>query len=77
MPSAVIGGGEHGEQLAASEPFEPVHHTLMRPQDILGLVVIQELLDPIRSELDYVTSSVGVTDEVWLDTEFLIVVRGV
>ena len=77
MTSAVVGGGEHREQLAASKSFEAVHYTLVSTQDELGLVVFEEKLDTIGAKLDNVSCAVGVSDEVGLDAKFLIAISGI
>ncbi len=46
----------------------------MSSQDIAASVCLEEVLDSIRAELDNVTRTVGVSDEVWLDTQVLIAI---
>ena len=74
MSATVIGGGEYGEELTSGESFETVHHALVSSDDVLGFVVVKELLDTVRSEFDNVTSAIRVTDEVRLDTKLCIVI---
>lgn len=74
MSAAVVSSGEDSEKLASSESFESIHHTLMSSQNEFSLVVVQELLHSIGSELHNVASSVRVTNEVRLNTQLLIIV---
>ena len=77
MSSAIVSGRENCEQLPSSEPLKAVHHTLVSSQDVLGLVVVEELLDSIWTEFDYVSSAIRVSDEVRLNSELRVVVGGV
>lgn len=49
----------------------------MGAEHVLELVVLEEVLDAVGPELDDVSGSVGVADEVGLNAEFLVVVGGV
>lgn len=77
MAPAVVGGREDGKQLAACEPFEAVHDTLMRPQNKACLIILQEEFDAVGSELDDVASAVGVADKIGLDAELAVAVGGI
>jgi len=74
VAAAVVRGRENREQLAGGEALEAVHDALVRAQDKPRLVVLQEQLDPIGTELDDVASAVGVSYKVWLDAKVLITV---
>lgn len=63
--------------MTTSESFEAIHHALMGSENELDFVVVQELLDSVWPELDYVACSIGVSDEVGLNTEFLVIISGV
>ena len=69
VSAAVVRGGEHSEQLTSSEPFEAVHDALVGSQDVLCLVVVEELLDAVRSKLHDISGTIGISDEVGLDAE--------
>lgn len=77
MTAAVVRRREHSEELAAGESFEAVHDALVSSQDELATVRVQEVLDTIGAEFDNISGAVGVSDEVWLDTEVLIAIGGV
>ena len=49
----------------------------MCAQDVLSFVIVKELFHTVGSELHDVSGSVGVTDKVRLDAQFLVVVCGV
>ena len=63
--------------MTTSESFEAVHDALMRPEHEPASVGIEEVLDAVGAEFDDVTCTVGVTDEVWLNTQVLITVSGI
>ncbi len=46
----------------------------MSSKNKLGFVIVQELFDSIRSKLDDVASAIRVSDEVRLNTQFLVIV---
>jgi hypothetical protein len=46
-------------------------------QDIFGFVVVKELFHAVRAEFHNIARAVRVTDKVRLDSQLLIVVRGV
>ena len=46
----------------------------MSPQDVLGLVGVEEVFDSVRSELHDVSCAIGVSDEVRLNAQVLIAV---
>ena len=77
MSSAVVSGRKYCEELAPSKPLETIHHTLVSPQDELHLIVIKELLHSVWPKLDNVSCPIGVSDEVWLDSQFLVIVSRV
>ena len=77
MSSTVVSGGEHSEQLTTSKSFKTVHHAFVSSQDVFGLVVVKELFDSVWTKLYNIACTVGISDEVWLDAKFLIVVSGV
>ena len=77
MSAAVIGGGENCEELATGKAFEAVHHTFVGSQNKFSFVVLEEQLYSIGSELDDVSSSVWIADEVGLNSEFTVTVSWV
>lgn len=77
MASAVVGGREDCDQISSREPFEPVHHALMRSDDFGKVVGLEELFDDVWPELDDVSGVVRVADGVVLDSQFVVVVGGV
>lgn len=74
VPTAVVCSGEDCEKLATREPLEPIHHALVSSQNKLASVCVEEVLDTVRAKFDDVSCAVGVTNEVWLDSQVLITV---
>ena len=74
---AVVSCGEHCEELAAGEAFEPVHHTFVSSKDVFCFIILQKVLHAIWSKLDDVAGSVRVADEVWLNTKLTVTVSWV
>jgi len=72
MASAVIRSRENGEQAATSESFETIHDTFVSPKNKVYLVVFEEGLDTIWSELDNISGTIWITNEVRLDTKFTV-----
>lgn len=52
MLPAVVGRREHCNEGPACKPLEAVHDALMCPDDHAKVVLLQELLDSVGSELD-------------------------
>ena len=77
MAAAVVSSGKDCKQLTPSKPLKAIHYTLVSPQNKLRLVIVQELLYSVWSELHNIASAVRVSYKIWLDTEFLIVVCGI
>ena len=77
MAAAVVGGREYGEEAAASESLEAVHHALVRTEDEVHFVVFEEGLYAVRAELHDVAGAVRVTNEVRLDAEFTVAISRV
>ena len=74
MASAVVSGREHGKKATASEALKAIHDALVCPQNEVHFIVLQEGLDAIWSELDYVSCTVGVPHEVRLDSELAVTI---
>jgi len=74
---AVIRGREHSKELAASESLKAIHHTFMCAKNIFSFIVIKELFDPVRPELDNVSRAIRISDEVRLNTELGIIISGI
>jgi len=49
----------------------------MSPQDEISLVVFQECLNSIWAKLNNVSSSIGISDEIRLNTQLTIAISGV
>lgn len=49
----------------------------MCAQDVLSFVIVKELFHSVGSELHDISGAVGVTDEVWLYAQLLIIICGV
>lgn len=74
VSTAIISGGEYGEQAATGESFKSVHDAFVRPQNEADLVVLEECLDTIGTELDNVACAVRISDEVGLNAYFRVTV---
>ena len=77
MLSAIVSSRENCDQLPCCKPLEPVHNTLMCSYDQAQLVLLQELLDSVRSEFDDVTSASWISDSVLLDAQLSITISGI
>jgi len=77
MAATIVSGREHGEKLATGESFETIHYALVRSQYKPNFIILKEEFDTIRSELHDVARTVRVSDEVWLNSKFLITVSRV
>ena len=77
MSRAVISRWENSDERAPSESFEPIHHTLMGSQNHCEVIIFQEIADSVWPKLHNVARSVGISDEVRLDTNFVIIVSGI
>ena len=74
VAAAVVCGGEDGEEVSSGEALETIHDTLVSPQDEVDLVIVEESLHAVGPEFNYVSSTVGVTHKVRLDTKFTVAV---
>lgn len=72
VPPTVVRCRENGEKLPARETFEAVHDTLVRTQNVLRFVCLEEVLDPIWSKFDNISGSIWISNKVGLDTQILI-----
>lgn len=77
MTSTIVRSGEDGEQAAAGEALKAIHHALVSTQNEVHLIVFEEGLDTIRSKLDNISGTVGVTYEVGLNTELTVAISRV
>jgi len=77
MAATIVSGREHGEKLATGESFEAIHYALVRSQYKPNFIILKEEFDTVRSELHDVARTVRVSDEVWLNSKFLITVSRV
>lgn len=77
MFATVVGGREDGDEGAACEPFETVHDALVGSDDEGEVVVAQEVLDSVRTELDDVASALWIADGVGMDASVSVSVGGV
>ena len=77
VSSAVVSRAENGNQRASCKAFEAIHHAFVGPHDQTQIVVIQELLHPVRAVFNDVSGSGGVADDVGLDSQISIGVSGV
>ena len=77
VATTVVSGRENSEKLTSSKSFESVHDAFMGSKDEGALVVLQERLHSVWSKLDDIARTVGVSHEVWLDTEFIVAISWV
>ena len=74
MSTTIISGREYGKQASSSKPFEAIHDTLMCSQNEISLVIFKESFYPIRTELNDVTGTIGISYKVWLNSQFAITI---
>jgi len=74
VAAAIVGRRKNSEKLTTSKSFESVHYTLMRSQNELAAICVEEVFDSIGTEFNDVASAVGVSYKVWLDAKVLITV---
>ena len=49
----------------------------MRSQDHRQIIILQEIANSVRTEFHNITSSIGISDEVRLDANLMIIVSGI
>ena len=74
MSSTVISCREYSEEATTSESFKSIHYTLVSSQDEVNFVIFQESFDSIRSKFNNVTSTIWISNKVWLNTKFTITI---
>ena len=77
MSATVVSRGEDCEKLTTGEPLKAVHYALVGTQDKATSVSIEEVLDTIWTEFYDISRTVGVSDEVWLNSKVLITISRV
>ena len=77
VASTVVCSGEDCKELTAGEAFEAIHDALVRSQDISAAIGFEEVLNSVGAKLHDITSTVRISDEVWLDAKILVAISWV
>ena len=77
MPSAIISCGKYCEKHSTSESLKAIHDALVGAKNKLAPICVEEKLDSIWPKLDDVSSVIRISDVIWLNSHFLIVISRV
>jgi len=69
MSATVVGGRENCEKLTTGESLEAVHHTFVSSKDLRASIRIKEVLNSIGAKFDNISCTIGISDEIRLNSK--------